>query len=69
MLHRELEHSGIEEYDSLDGEDPRAQGVMPGPLTAAENVVEGIAIIHCDAARDGSPSQMLQYVIVIDADA
>jgi hypothetical protein len=40
MLHRELEHSGIEKYDSLDGEDPRTQDVMPGPLTAAENVVE-----------------------------
>ena len=69
MLHRELEHRGIEKYDSLDGEDPRAQGVMPGPPTAAENVVERIAIIRCDAARVGGSSQILQYVLVIDANA
>jgi hypothetical protein len=69
MLYRKLEHRGIEEYDSLDGEDPRAQGVMPGPLAAAENVVEFVTTIRCDAAGDGCSSQLMQYVLVIDTNA
>jgi hypothetical protein len=69
MLYRELEHCGIKEYDSLNGEDPRAQGVTPGSLVAAENVVECITIIRCDAARGGGSSQILLYVPIIDANA
>lgn len=59
MLYRELEHCGIKEYDSLNGEDHWAQGVTPGPVAAAENVVECITIIRCDAARGGGSSQIL----------
>ena len=69
MLYRELEHCGIKEYDSLNGEDPRAQDVTPGPLAAAENIVKCITIILCDAARGGGSSEILQYVLVIDANA
>jgi hypothetical protein len=69
MLHRKFEHRGIKENDSLDGEDSRAQSVTPGPPTPAENVVECIAIIRCDAMGHGGSSQILQHVLAIDANA
>ena len=68
MLHRELEHCGIKKYDSLNGKDPRTKSTTPGPLAAAENVVECIAIIFCDAVRYSGSSQTRKYVLVIDTD-
>lgn len=68
VLHREFEHCGVKKDDSLNGKDPRTKSITPGPLTAAENVVECIAIICCDAVRCGSSSQTRKNALVIDAD-
>jgi hypothetical protein len=68
MLHRELEHCGIKKQDSLNGKDPRTKSITPGLLAAAENVVESLAIICCDAVRYGSSSHTRKNALVIDAD-
>lgn len=67
MLQRKLEHRGITEYDSLNGEDSRAQSVKPGLLAAAEDVVERVAIVRRDAVRCDGSSKTLQLIFAIDA--
>jgi hypothetical protein len=68
MLDRKFEHRGIKENDSLNGKDPGAQSVTPGPLAAAENVIQCVTIIRCDAMGHGGSSKTLKYVLVIDSD-
>jgi hypothetical protein len=69
MLQRKFEHRGVMEYDSLNGEDSRAQSVKPGLLAAAEDVVECVAIVRRDAMRCDGSSKTLQLIFAIDANA